>query len=89
MLAACKAQEEGGNGGDSDTEDDMLVEPCPTHHDACQASSTMRTSRYFEHIDDPIACKVEEVLASFGCLMRVEKSKTLATTKITDYFPSN
>ena len=85
VLAARSAQENGpSNGGDNDVEDDTPAEPCPTYHEVFQAASVI--NRYAAHVDSPLACKLEEVLASLGRQMRLERSQKLTTTQITDYF---
>jgi hypothetical protein len=73
VLAAHNAQEE----QPIDEENDTPLEPCPT-------ASVI--SRYAGHVDDPVARKLEAILASFGRQMRLERSQALTTTHITDYF---
>ena len=68
VLAAHSAQENGpSNGGDNDVEDNTPAEPCPTYHKVFQVASVI--NRYAAHVDSPLACKLEEVLASLGCQM--------------------
>ena len=84
VLAAHKAQEEGPINGDDDVEDDTALEPCPTYREMFQAASVI--NRYVERVDNPVARKLEAILASFGRQMRLERSQALTTTHITDYF---
>ena len=84
-MAAHKAQEEGPiNGGDNNVEDDAPLEPCLTYHEVFQVASII--GRCARHIDNPTAYKLKAVLASFKCQMQLERSQTLTTTQIIDYF---
>ena len=66
VLDARRAQEEGLiNGGDDDVDDDASVELCPTHREVLQAASVI--NKYTDTLKDPIARKLEGVLASFRC----------------------
>ena len=88
-VLATRAQEEGcTNSGprDNDIEDDGPVEPCPTYREVLQA--TFIISRYIDHINSPVARELEATLASFLQQMRLDRSRALTPTKITDYFPS-
>ena len=82
VLATCNSQEEGPM--DGDVEDDAMAEPRPTYHEVIEAASVM--SRHAAHIDDPVARQLEVILASMGRQMRLERSKGLTATHITDYF---
>jgi hypothetical protein len=85
VLAAKKSQEEGPiNGRDDNDNDNTPLEPCPTHHKVFQAASII--NRYTEHLDDPLTCKLEAILGSFGCQMCLEKSWLMTSTYLTDYF---
>jgi hypothetical protein len=85
VLDARKAQEEVLiNGGDDDVDDDASVELCPTHREVLQAASVI--NKYIDTLDDPIARKVEGVLASFRHQMRLEMSHSMKSTHLTDYF---
>jgi hypothetical protein len=88
VLAARNAQEEGSiNGGDDDIEDDAPLEPHPTCCEVLQAVSII--GRYVEHLDDPLARKLEVALALFGRQMRLERSQSLRPTCITDYYTAH
>ena len=71
------------NGGD-DINDGIPTDPHPTHHDALKASSTIR--RYIEDLNDPIAWKMEALLASFNMKIHVDESRALKHTLLTDFF---
>ncbi|KAF8232564.1 hypothetical protein L208DRAFT_1561903 [Tricholoma matsutake] len=43
-------------------------------------------SKYIDTLDDPVARKLEGVLASFRCQMRLEMSHSMKSTHLTDYF---
>ena len=82
VLAAHEKQT--ANGGDDTIEDDASPEPHPTYCEVFRAASVI--NRYVEHIDNLVARKLEATLASFGHQIRLERSQTLTTTQITDYF---
>jgi hypothetical protein len=84
VLAAKKSQEEGPINGGDDVDDDTPLEPRPTHREVFQAASII--NRYTEHLDDPLARKLEAILGSFGRQMRLEKSQSMTSTCLTDYF---
>ena len=71
------------NGGD-DINDGIPTDPHPTHHDTLKASSTIR--RYIEDLNDPIAWKMEALLASFNMKIHVDESRALKHTLLTDFF---
>lgn len=73
------------NGGD-DVDDEIHIptDPRPTHRDALKAASTIR--RYIEDLNDPIARKMEALLASFNMKIRVDETRHMKTTVITDFF---
>ncbi|KAF8521099.1 hypothetical protein BU17DRAFT_22460, partial [Hysterangium stoloniferum] len=79
------AQEQGQiNGEDDDIEDDTSVEALPTHHDVLQAASII--NRYINSIDDPMACKLEGIMASFEQQIHLERFHSMVPTQITAYF---
>jgi hypothetical protein len=85
VLDVRKAQEEGLiNDGDNDIDDNASVEPCPMHREVLQAASVI--DKYIDTLDDPVAHKLEGVLASFRCQMRLEMSHSMKSTHLTDYF---
>jgi len=85
VLATHKAQEGGPiSSGDNDVVEDAPVEPCPTHCELLQAVSTI--NRYVDYVDYLVARKLEGVLASFTHQLQLERSQTLMTTHILDYF---
>ena len=57
---------------------------CPTCHEVFRAASVI--NRYVEHLDDPFARKFEAILASFGCQIHLEESRSMSPTCLTDYF---
>ncbi|KAF8225681.1 DDE-domain-containing protein, partial [Tricholoma matsutake] len=85
VINARQAQENGIiNGGDDDANDDGPIEDCPTCCDALQAASVI--NRYIEHLDDPVAWKLEALLSSLGWQMCLDMSRSQVSTSITDYF---
>lgn len=73
------------NNGD-DIEDGLPTptDPRPTHRDALKAVSTIH--RYIEDLNDPIARKMEALLASFNMNIRVDESRGMKSTLLTDFF---
>ena len=74
------------NGGD-DIEDCVPPDPHPTHCDLLKAVSTV--CRYIEDLNDPIARKMEAHLASFNMKIRLDRTKSLKNTLLTDFFFPN
>ncbi|KAF8511528.1 hypothetical protein JB92DRAFT_2725495 [Gautieria morchelliformis] len=77
-----KAQEE--NKDSDDIDNDVPIEPAPTHHEALQAVLLLR--RYVRDIDDPFTHKLEMMLGSFGQRTRAAGMKNLKDGKFTSYF---
>jgi DDE superfamily endonuclease len=72
------------NGGDDVNEDDTPIEPRPTRRDVLKAVSTI--SRYAEDLNYPIARKFEALLGSFNRQIRLEETKSMKETVLTDFF---
>jgi hypothetical protein len=62
----------------------MSIEPRPTRRDVLKAVSTV--SRYAEDLDHPIAHKFEALLGSFNRQLRLEETKSMKETVLTDFF---
>lgn len=71
------------NGGDD--LDDTPIEARPTRCDVLKAVSTI--NRYTDDLNDPIARKCEALLCSFSRQLRLEESRNLKGTVLTDFFP--
>jgi hypothetical protein len=85
VLDAQNAEEEGPiNGGDEDIDDNASVEACLTCCEVLQPSAVI--TRYIDIVDDPLTCKLETVLASFGHQMHLAESHSMITTHLTDFF---
>ena len=72
------------NGGDDDTDDNGLSEPCPTYKEVLAAVSIVK-----KHIDldsDPLAQKLDAILDSLKNNLHIEHSKTMQPTLITSLF---
>ena len=50
------------------------------------AGIVMRCFGQLEHFNDPPARKLEAILASLGCQMHLEESRSMSPTRLTDYF---
>ncbi|KAJ7928661.1 hypothetical protein B0H13DRAFT_2311273 [Mycena leptocephala] len=70
--------------------DDDLQEQCKGVDDdhplsgALSAAQTLR--KYTETLDDGFACKLEQLLASFGCQTQLEETNALLTVPIKQWF---
>jgi hypothetical protein len=85
VIDARNAQEDGPiNGGDDDIDDNASIEACPTRREVLQAATVI--SQYVDSVDGPLARKLEMVLASFGRQMRLEESRSMVPTRLTDFF---
>ncbi|KAF8149040.1 hypothetical protein B0H34DRAFT_667879 [Crassisporium funariophilum] len=71
------------NGGD-DADDNLPIEPRPTRREVLKAVLTI--GRYIEDMNDPIARKVEAILGSFNRQLRLDETKGLKNTTVTDFF---
>ncbi|PPQ83060.1 hypothetical protein CVT25_005219 [Psilocybe cyanescens] len=73
------------NGGD-DFEGDSptIMEPQPTRRDVLKASSII--TKYISHIDDPAARKIEALLSSLNGKLRLEGTRKMRDTVVTDFF---
>ncbi|KAF8219530.1 hypothetical protein L208DRAFT_1339375, partial [Tricholoma matsutake] len=69
---------------DDVNEDDTPIKPHPTPHDIFEAVSII--SRYAEDLNHPIACKFEALLGLFNKQIRLEETKSMKKTVLTDFF---
>jgi hypothetical protein len=79
-MHANRENQEENNGDD----DGSHAEPRPTCKEALQAVAML--SRFLEDVDGPFACMLEGSLTKFGRETRLEQSRGLVSTSITDYF---
>ncbi|KAK2465871.1 hypothetical protein APHAL10511_001512 [Amanita phalloides] len=84
VLEAREAREQAVNNGGDNVDNDAPVNPRPTYREVLCAASTIK--HYIDGIDDPIARKLEVLLAAFTRQARLDQACMLTTTKITDYF---
>ena len=61
------------NNGDNDIDDDALIEPPLSCHEALQAKITIE--KYIETIDEPYARKLGSILADFACSTQLTETK--------------
>jgi hypothetical protein len=66
-----------------DVGDDSPIEP-PTCWQVLQASLVIH--KYIDTMNDPVACKLEAVLASFNCNLHLDAAQSTRATKIPDWF---
>ena len=85
VMDAIKARENIDiNGGDDVDAIQVPTDPFPTHRDVLKAVSTIR--RYIEDLNDPIARKMEALLGTFNMKIRLDESRVLKNTVLTDFF---
>jgi hypothetical protein len=92
----CQAVLDAKEDGRGDDTDDAFIEPCLTHHEVLQAASVI--NRYIDSVDNPVARKLESILASFRCQIQYVWSHrflwllliSLTTSVVDRYlFPTN
>lgn len=73
------------NGGD-DIDDDLDVshEPPPTQRDVLKAVATI--GKYTDAMNDPIARKMEVILGAFTRQLRLDETRTMKNSVLTDFF---
>jgi len=73
------------NGGD-DVDDDINTshEPPPTRRDVLKAISTI--GKYTDDMNDPIARKMEAILGTFTRQLRLDETRTMKNSVLTDFF---
>jgi hypothetical protein len=71
------------NGGD-DIDEIISIEPRPTRRDVLKGVSTI--GKYVADWDDPIARKIEVLLSSFNRKLRLDETRNMKETVITDFF---
>jgi len=81
-IAACENIEI--NSGDGVDINGMPIEPHPTWCNILKAVSTV--SRYAKNLNHPIAHKFEALLGSFNRQLRLEETKSMKETVLTDFF---
>ena len=60
------------NNGNNDIDDDALIKPPLSRHEALQAKIT--NEKYIETIDETYACKLESILVDFACSTRLTET---------------
>ena len=71
------------NSGD-DIDPTDSADPLPTHREVLKAVSTIR--RYVEDLNDPVARKMEAHLASFNMKIRLDGTRRMKNSLLTDFF---
>ena len=81
-----KAQRENAaaNNGDNDINNNALIEPPLSRHEALQVKITIE--KYIETIDEPYTCKLESILANFASSTRLTETQKMKVSLLTDYF---
>jgi hypothetical protein len=71
------------NGGD-DLDDGVETEPQRTRREVLKAVSTI--NKYIDDLDDPVSRKIEGLLRSFNRQLRLNETKNMKDTVLTEYF---
>jgi hypothetical protein len=79
-IDACANME--ANSGDD--VDDVPFVPRPTRRDVLKAASTI--TRYTEDMNEPIACKMEALLGAFNRQLRLDETRGMKDTRLTEFF---
>ena len=70
---------------ESDSELEDTAEAVPTRQDVLQAAAVIK--QFTATMDDPVARKVEDILASLSRQLRLDAQKGMVNTSLMDYFP--
>lgn len=83
ILEAVREARAAEESGEFDGEDPVTIEP-PTRSEVLQAVGLL--TRFLDVTDDPVARKLEGVLATFSRQIRIDIQRTMVPTEITDFF---
>ncbi|KAF8219085.1 hypothetical protein L208DRAFT_1555854, partial [Tricholoma matsutake] len=83
VIDAIEARENIKITGGDDVDNDIPLDPRPTYRDVLKAVSTIH--RYIDDLNDPIAHKMEALLASFNMKLCLNESRSMKGTVLTDY----
>ena len=78
VIDAIEAHENIKIKGGDDVDNDIPLDPRPTYRDVLKAVSTIH--RYIDDLNDPIACKMEALLASFNMKLHLNESRSMKGT---------
>ncbi|KAF8885570.1 hypothetical protein CPB84DRAFT_1685422, partial [Gymnopilus junonius] len=87
VIDAIKARENLEINGGDDVDEDFPVESRPIRWDVLHAVSTI--GKYVEDMDAPLARNIEAILSSFNKQFRLEETRSLKDTAITDFLSKN
>jgi len=59
-------------------------QPHPTRRDVLKAASTI--TRYTEDMNEPIVCKMEALLGAFNRQLRLDETRGMKDTHLTEFF---
>ena len=83
-LDAVKARENIEINGSDDVDEGVDTEPLLTRREVLKAVSTI--NKYIDGLDDPVSRKIEGLLQSFNRQLRLNKTKIMKNTVLTNYF---
>jgi hypothetical protein len=83
IIARENMEINGGDDGD-ESDDDTPAEPRPNRRDVLKAVSTI--GRYIDDMNDPIARKIEALLGPLNMRLRVEETRSMKNSVLTDFF---
>ena len=84
VMDSIKARENIEMAGGDDVDDDIIIKPRPTRREVLKAVSTIGAC--IEDLNDPNACKLESLLGLFNRQLRLDETRSMRDTYLTDFF---
>jgi hypothetical protein len=66
-------------------DNDIPLKPCQAQCEVLKAISTI--GRYMDDLNELIACKMEVILGSFSRQLRLDETRTMKSSVLTNFFP--
>ena len=84
MDSKAQCENVAANNGDNNIDDDALIEPPLSHHEALWARITIE--KYIETIDEPYTHKLDSILADSACSSQLTETQKMTVSLLADYF---
>ena len=84
IMDSIEARENIEISGGDDVNDDIVIKPCPTRREVLKAVSTIGAC--IEDLDDPNMCKLEALLGLLNRQLRLNETRNMRDTRLTDFF---
>lgn len=85
VMDSIEARENIEMAGGDDVDDDIIIKPCPTRREVLKAVSTIGVCRV-KDLNDPNTCKLETLLGLFNRQLRLDETRSMRDTHLTDFF---